>query len=99
MTRTRLSFGNRATLTALICFQVGAGCLLFSLAHRWGWDAFVTIAIFLGLGLLQLFLGGYLVLSGPNPARLASLLGLTWLFSLLLTALAAWWAIEHASGC
>lgn len=88
-----------ASLPALLSLLAGSACLLFSLCHRWGWDVFSGIAVFLGSGLIQAFLGGHLVLSGPHPARPASLVGLTWMASLVLTALAAWWALEHASGC
>lgn len=91
--------GNRAARSALLSFLIGSSCLLFSLTHRWGWDVFAGIAAFLVLGLLQLLAGGYLVLAGPSSARPASLVGLAWVSSLLLTALAAWWAIDHASGC
>ncbi|MCE7872014.1 hypothetical protein DYH09_16770 [bacterium CPR1] len=91
--------GTRATRSVLLSLLTGTSSLLFSLSHRWGWDVFSGLAVFLVLGLLQVFAGGYLVLAGPHPARPASLLGLAWSLSLVLTALAALWAIDHASGC
>lgn len=90
---------NRAARSALLSVLIGSSCLIFSVTHVWGWDVFAGMATFLVLGLLQLVVGGYLVLAGPNPARPASLVGLAWGISLVLTALAAWWAIGHASGC